>query len=229
MRRIIVAILSALLGVAFLASPARAAGTDTVPPSKPQAPTFSSVTTTAANVFWPEATDNVQVTGYYLQQLAGGTWTTIRTVGPAERFQPVTGLTPSTTYTYAVIAFDAAGNTSARSDPGSFTTLATTATPTCRIQVITFSPGFQAVVTIVNTTPAATNGWTIGFALPATATVGSTFNGVMTRSGGTGTITPVAYNAVIGPGVQTFVGFGGSAVPFTPPSGFTLNGVPCTG
>ncbi|MEO3856035.1 cellulose binding domain-containing protein [Acrocarpospora sp. B8E8] len=90
---------------------------------------------------------------------------------------------------------------------------------------MTFSPGFQAVVTIVNTTPAATNGWTIGFALPATATVGSTFNGVMTRSGGTGTITPAAYNAVIGPGVQTFVGFGGSASPFTPPSGFTLNGV----
>jgi hypothetical protein len=203
------------------------AGPDTVPPSKPQAPTFSSITTTAANVFWPEATDNVQVTGYYLQQLVGGTWNTIRTAGPAQRFQTVTGLTPATAYTYAVIAFDARGNSSVRSDPGSFTTLAATAAPTCRVQVVTYNPGFQAWVTIVNTTPAATNGWTIGFNLPATATVASRVGGVLTRSGGTGTITPAAYNAVIGPGGQAFVGFAGSAVPFTPPSDFTLNGAPC--
>ncbi|GAA1021162.1 hypothetical protein Aple_057630 [Acrocarpospora pleiomorpha] len=178
---------------------------------------------------WGEATDNVQVTGYHLQQLVGGSWTTIRTVAAHQRFQTVSGLTPGSAYSFAVIAFDAAGNTSVRSDPGGFTTLALTATPACRVQVITFSPGFQATVTIVNTTSAATNGWTIGFDLPATASTGGTFNGVMSRSGGSGTITPAVYNAAIAPGVQSFVGFSGSAAPFTPPSGFTLNGLPCTG
>ncbi|GES02617.1 hypothetical protein Acor_46830 [Acrocarpospora corrugata] len=227
MRRILLATLGVVLSAAFLAAPARAS-TDTTPPSKPAAPTFSSVTTTAANVFWPEATDNVGVTGYYLQQLVGGSWSTIRTVGPADRFQPVTGLTAGTPYTFGVIAFDAQGNTSARSDPGTFTTLALTATPTCRIQVITFSPGFLANITIVNTTATATSGWTIRFSLPATASAGSTFGGVLTRAGGTGTITPAAYNAVIAPGVQAFVGFSGMATPFTPPSSFTLNGIPCT-
>ena len=68
------------------------AGPDAVPPTKPPTPMFSSITTTMVNVYWAEATDNVQVTGYYLQQLIGGAWTTIRTVGPGERFQTVSGL-----------------------------------------------------------------------------------------------------------------------------------------
>ncbi len=46
-------------------------GPDTVPPAKPAAPTCNSITTTRADVFWPETADNVQVTGYHLRQLAG--------------------------------------------------------------------------------------------------------------------------------------------------------------
>ncbi|HEX9336744.1 MAG TPA: fibronectin type III domain-containing protein, partial [Pseudonocardiaceae bacterium] len=49
-------------------------GPDTVPPSTPPTPLTSGITTTVANVFWLAATDNVEVTGYYLQQLVGGTW-----------------------------------------------------------------------------------------------------------------------------------------------------------
>ena len=44
-------------------------GPDAVPPEKPRVPTFSSITTTMGTVFWPQTTDNVRVTGYYLQQL----------------------------------------------------------------------------------------------------------------------------------------------------------------
>jgi len=75
-------------------------GPDTVPPAKPAAPTFSSVTTTMANVFWPQTTDNVQVTGYYLQQLVGGVWTTVRTVTAGGNFQGVYALSPATSYTF---------------------------------------------------------------------------------------------------------------------------------
>ena len=46
------------------------------------------------------------------QQLVGGVWSTIRTVGATARFQSINGLTPATAYTFAVIAFDARGNTS---------------------------------------------------------------------------------------------------------------------
>jgi hypothetical protein len=203
------------------------AGPDTVPPSKPPAPTFSSTTTTATNVFWGEATDNVQVTGYYLQQLVGGVWSTIRTVGAAARFQSISGLTPATSYTFAVIAFDARGNTSVRSDPGTVTTLASTPSPTCQVQVLTYSPGFTANLTITNTTTAPINGWTIQFTLPAAATAWP-FGGVLARNGAVSTITPFSYNSVIGVGVQTFVGFEGSVTPFIPPAGFTFNGLPCT-
>jgi hypothetical protein len=201
---------------------------DTVPPSKPPAPTFSSTTTTTTNVSWGEATDNVQVTGYYLQQLVGGVWSTIRTVGAAARFQSISGLTPATSYTFAVIAFDARGNASVRSDPGTVTTLASTPSPTCQVQVLTYSPGFSVDLTITNTTAAPINGWTIQFTLPATATTGWPFGGVLARNGAVGTITPFSYNRVIGVGLQTFVGFTGSVTPFTPPAGFTFNGLPCT-
>jgi hypothetical protein len=72
-------------------------GPDSVPPSKPPAPDFSSVSTTYANVSWGQATDNVQVTGYYLQELVGGVWTTIRTTDAYTTFQTVGGLSPATT------------------------------------------------------------------------------------------------------------------------------------
>ncbi|MEO3807714.1 cellulose binding domain-containing protein [Sphaerisporangium sp. B11E5] len=203
-------------------------GPDTVPPTTPAAPTFSSVTTTAGNAFWPETTDNVQVAGYHLQQLVDGTWTTIRTVGPAARFQSLAGLSPSTSYSYAVIAFDARGNQSARSATGVLTTLPATAVPSCTVQIITYNPGFTANVSVVNTTTAPITGWTVRFTLPATATANSVFGGVLTRDGATGTLAPRSFTNTIGPGGRLSTGFAGSAVPFTPPSEFSFNGVPCT-
>jgi len=222
MKRIFVLLAACLVGVLLPAS-AQAA-----PPTAPPAPSFSSVTTTAANVSWGESTDDVAVTGYYLQQLVGGGWTTIRTVAPSARFQSVTGLAPNTSYSFAVVAFDAQGNTSARSPAGVLTTLATTAAPACHAQVVSFSPGFIVTVTIVNTTTATLNGWTVGFALAPATIVGSVFSSVLTRSGGAATLTPVVWSATIAPGGQLFVGLTGSVTPFTAPGSFTLNGLPCT-
>lgn len=203
-------------------------GPDTVPPSTPKAPLFNSVTTTRATVFWAEATDNVETTAYDLQQLTSAGWTTVRSVGPGGRFQTFGGLTPATAYTFAVIAYDAKGNASARGPAATVTTLATTPYPTCQAQVITYNPGFQVTVTITNTTPALINGWTVGFTLATTASTGSSFSSILTRNGTTGTLTPLVWSAQIGPGGFLFVGFSGSAVPFTPPTNFTLNGLPCS-
>lgn len=203
-------------------------GPDTVAPSAPGLPQASSITTTGITLVWGESTDNVQVTGYHLQQLVSGTWTTIRTVNQFSRVQRVTGLSAGTASTFAVIAFDARGNLSARSPAVTVTTLSTTATAACQAQIILFSPGFQVTVTITNTTAAPVSGWTVRFNLPATAVTSSAFGGVLTRTGGTGALTPPAWGGTINPGGQAMLGFGGSATPFTPPSGFTLNGGACT-
>lgn len=205
-------------------------GPDNVPPSAPPAPVFGRVTTTSLDVFWAEATDNVQVTSYQLQRFMSGEWVTIRTVGPGGRFQTIAGMSAATSYTFAVVAFDARGNASTRSAAATVTTAANTPFMTCQSQIITFGTNFQATVTLINTTPAVIDGWTLRFALPTTVNTGSTFNGVLVRSGTAGTITPVTYNRLIGPGGQVTIGFSGSsaAAPTTPPTGFTLDGRPCT-
>lgn len=204
-------------------------GPDSVPPSKPGTPSFSSVTTTVVSVYWSQSTDNVQLAGYYLQELINGAWTTIRTTDVAGNSQGVSGLSPATSYTFAVIAFDTRGNLSARSDPGTVTTLATTAAPSCKVNLQQYGGGgFTVTATIVNTTASNINGWTLGFSLASTASVNSVFNGVLARNGGSAVITPASYDATIGQGGQLFVGFTGSANPPAPPSGFMFDGLPCT-
>ncbi|GIH02463.1 hypothetical protein Rhe02_05300 [Rhizocola hellebori] len=224
-------------GLGFSTSPRSAplsfttlSGPDTVPPAKPASPTFSSITTTSVNVFWPETTDNVQVTGYYLQRLTAGVWSTLRTVGPGERFQTVNGLSAGTSYTFGVIAFDARGNASPRSDAGTVTTLANTATLTCRVHLIVYNPGFTADITLINSTTAPISGWTIQFTAPLTTSVGSAFNGTITRNGEAFTLTPAFYYATLPPGLQATLGFSGTSTSpvFAGPTGFTAAGVPCT-
>ncbi|MBO3748311.1 cellulose binding domain-containing protein [Streptosporangiaceae bacterium NEAU-GS5] len=204
-------------------------GPDTVPPAKPPKPSFLTTTTTFTNVFVSQTTDNVEVTTYYLQQLIGGTWTTIKTIVRGDTMAPtVTGLTANTTYQFAVVAADARGNLSPRSDPGVVTTLANTPNPTCKVQTISYNPGFQVTVTIINTTTATMNGWTLQATAPTTTVLGQSFGGTLARNGTAITITPLVWSATIGQGGQLFVGFSGSATPFVTPSNYTLNGLPCT-
>jgi chitodextrinase len=75
------------------------------------------------NLTWNAATDNVGVAGYRVYR-AG---TLIVTLGNVTTYQN-TGLSPSTTYSYTVLALDIAGNASAQSTAASATTPATTDT-----------------------------------------------------------------------------------------------------
>lgn len=204
-------------------------GPDTVPPATPPTPSVSNVTTTVGTVSWGEAIDNVEVTGYHLQQLTDAGWTTVRTVSPTARFQSFSGLTAATSYTFGVLAFDAKGNVSERSAPVILTTLPSTAQPLCQTQIISYSPTFQASVIVTNTTPAIVDGWTIQFTLPATATISNSFGGGMfMRDGEAVTVKPLSWSSKIGLGGRLNVGFTGTAVPFTLPTNFTLDGLPCT-
>jgi uncharacterized protein YdaL len=95
---------------------------DVTAPVRPGAPAVSAVTTTSAALTWGASTDNVGVTSY---QIFSGTATTpITTVTgtPPATATTLTALTPGTAYSITVKARDAAGYTSAASDPIAFTT-----------------------------------------------------------------------------------------------------------
>lgn len=93
-----------------------------VPPPDTQAPTVPTnlighvITSTEIDLTWSASTDNVGVTGYKLYRNAG-----LISTQAGLSFAD-TGLTPMTTYTYTVQAFDAANNLSALSIPAVVTT-----------------------------------------------------------------------------------------------------------
>jgi chitodextrinase len=89
---------------------------DTTPPSAPASLTATAVSSSQINLSWPASTDNVGVVGYKIfrnsVQVATSTTTSYSD----------TGLSPLTTYTYTVAAYDQAGNTSTLSPSASATT-----------------------------------------------------------------------------------------------------------
>ncbi len=90
---------------------------DTTPPTTPTNLAASGTTQTTTNLSWIASTDNKGVTGYDIYR---GT-TKITTVSGTS--STVTGLSPSTSYSFKVKAKDAAGNVSGFSNVVSITTL----------------------------------------------------------------------------------------------------------
>jgi hypothetical protein len=90
---------------------------DTSPPSVPTALQASAISSSQVNLTWDASTDNVGVSGYQVlrnnQKIASVT--TGLSFGD-------TALSASTAYTYALRAYDAAGNVSADSSPVTVTT-----------------------------------------------------------------------------------------------------------
>ncbi|MGV8968640.1 MAG: fibronectin type III domain-containing protein [Cellulomonas sp.] len=89
---------------------------DTVAPSVPAGVSAVASGSTSVSVTWSASTDNVGVAGYRV--LRGGV--AVATV-PGTSFAD-SGLTPGATYSYSVVAFDAAGNASAPSSTAAVTT-----------------------------------------------------------------------------------------------------------
>jgi hypothetical protein len=99
---------------------------DTQAPSVPGAVTAAPVGTSQIVVGWNASTDDVGVDGYRVRRNG----TVLATLGATVRSFRDDGLAPSTTYSYTVEAFDAAGHFSARSAAVSATTPAPSATTT---------------------------------------------------------------------------------------------------
>ncbi len=90
--------------------------TDTTPPSTPEIQSAVADSSTQATITWTPATDNVGVTGYTLYRDNNPVTTT-----PNLTFTD-TNLSPSSTYSYAVVAHDGAANDSAPSTEATVTT-----------------------------------------------------------------------------------------------------------
>ncbi len=120
-----------------------AVAADTQAPTAPSNLTASSTTTTATTLNWNASTDNVGVTQYQIRRnnvivgTVGGTITTYN----------ATGLTASTTYSFDVLALDAAGNVSPPSNTVQVTTGAAADTQ---------APTAPSNLTASNTTTTAT-------------------------------------------------------------------------
>lgn len=100
------------------------ATSDTTPPTAPGNLTATATGPGQVNLSWTASTDNVGVTGYTVYRNG----TQIGSTGTATTFSDITAQ-PATTYTYTVVAFDAAGNVSQPSNTATVTTPADTQPP----------------------------------------------------------------------------------------------------
>jgi hypothetical protein len=206
-----------------------AAASDTTPPSTPGTPTASGTTSTSVNLAWTASTDNVGVTGYDVVRISGTTETIV--ASPTTNSATITGLTPSTAYTFAVYAKDAAGNRSTRSGTVAVTTTASTGGGTCKIgySVNDWGGGFTATIVITNTGTTTLNGWTLKFTWPGNQVLTNGWSATYTQSGTQMTATNLSYNGTIAPAGNTTIGFNASYTGSNPPpTAFTLNGTACT-
>lgn len=87
--------------------------------------------------------------------------------------------------------------------------------------------GYQGKFTITNKGSVAAQHWSVQFALPASASLGTFWDANVSASGGKVVATDRGYNATVAAGASTSFGFvvAGSGVP----TSCTVNGAPCAG
>src|SRR5712672_644241 len=120
--------LSSYSNVSYVNTP-KGANSDTTPPTAPTSLAAAATSSTQVNLTWGASTDNVAVTGYFVERCTGTNCSSFVQVGVAgtTNFSD-TGLIASTSYSYRVRAKDADGNASGYSNTSSATTQASSDT-----------------------------------------------------------------------------------------------------
>ncbi|NUP53450.1 MAG: alpha-L-arabinofuranosidase [Catenulispora sp.] len=205
-------------------------GTATTPPTTPGTPVASGVTSNSVNLSWTASTSSTgTVAGYDVVSVTGTTETVA--ASPTSNSATISGLTPSTAYTFAVYAKDSAGNRSARSGTVAVTTASGSTPGGCKV---TYAPnswtgGFTANVTLANTGTSTWNGWTVTWTWPGDQKVTSPWNAAVTQSGTSVTATNLSYNGTVAAGGSTSFGFQGTwSANNASPTAFTVNGAACS-
>ena len=193
----------------FNATAGSSTGGDTTPPSTPTNVVSTGVTSSSVSLSWSPSTDNVGVAGYRVYRgntLAGTTTSTSFTDS---------GLTPSTSYSYTVVAYDAAGNVSPASSAVSTMTSAGSTGGgsgcTATYQVGSdWGNGFTANVTVTNNGSSATKSWKVTWTWGGNQQVSNMWNANNQQSGQSESATNMSYNGAIAPGANTSFGFQGT-------------------
>jgi chitodextrinase len=98
---------------------------DTTPPTAPSNLTAAAVSSSQVDLTWTASTDNVGVASYRLERCQGaGCSNFAQVASPTGTTYSDTGLVAATSYSYRVLATDAAGNSSPYSNTASATTSA---------------------------------------------------------------------------------------------------------
>jgi chitodextrinase len=151
---------------------------DTQPPSVPASLHATSVASTSVSLAWSPSTDNVGVTGYTVYR-NGVSLGTVSTTSFTDNT-----VSPGTTYSYTVDAFDAAGNHSAQSQPVQVTTPVSSP---AYVQGAANSPGTRSTsTTLTLTQPVAAGdllvGWFAQYDSTGHVQVSDNVNGAWTRA-----------------------------------------------
>jgi chitodextrinase len=158
---------------------------DTSSPSQPGSLTATALDTSRISLSWSASSDNVAVAGYRVYR-GGNLVTTVGTTSYTD-----TGLSPSTTYSYQVVAVDAAGNASPAAS-ASATTLAPDTVPPTQPGNLVASLGKRKVA--LSWTASSDNVGVAGYRVYRNNVLAATL------SGSTRTYTATG----VSPGVQTF-------------------------
>lgn len=205
-------------------------GGDTTPPTAPGTPAASEVTSSSVKLAWAAATDATGVTGYDVVRVDGTT--EVAAISTTAASATVTGLAPSTSYTFAVYARDAAGNRSPRSPAVTVATASGGSAANCGVayRVTNEWPGgFQGEIVLSNTGTSAINGWTLRWTFPDSQRISNLWGGTATQSGAEVSVTSVSYTASIAPAGSVTLGFTATKGSTNPsPAAFTLNDSACS-
>jgi chitodextrinase len=140
------------------------------------------VTATSVSLSWNASSDNVGVTGYTVYRNG----TPLGTTGSTATTYTDAAVAPSTSYSYTVDAFDAAGNHSAQSSPLPVTTPAPAPPSPHWIQGGTLSTARVTSATFQLTAPVSAGallvGWVSQYDSAGQVQVSDSVNGVWTRS-----------------------------------------------
>ncbi|HEV2344854.1 MAG TPA: cellulose binding domain-containing protein [Actinocrinis sp.] len=203
-------------------------GTSVTPPTTPGTPTASGITSSSVNLGWTASTSSTGIAGYDVVSVNGTTETVV--ASPTTNSATISGLTPSTSYTFAVYAKDTAGNRSARSGTVAVTTSAAGSSGGC---TVTYTPnswtgGFTANVTIANNGTSGWTSWTVKWSFPGDQKITSAWNAQVTQSGSAVTAVNMGYNGSVPVGGSTTFGFQGTwSSSNASPTAFTVNGAAC--
>jgi hypothetical protein len=205
-------------------------GASVTPPTTPGTPVASGVTSTSVKLAWTASTSSLGIAGYDVVGITASGETTL--ASPTTNSATISGLTPSTAYTFAVYARDAAGDRSARSGTVAVTTSAgSSGGGTCEV---TYTPdvwagGFTANITLTNTGTAAWTAWTATLTYPAGEKITSAWNTTATQSGNIVTAANLSYNGAVAAAASTSFGVQGTwTTSSASPTAYTVNGHACT-